>query len=94
MAACESDQFDVVLMDVEMPELDGYQATRAIRRREEASGRHLPIIAMTAHAMSGDREKCTSSGMDGYVAKPVRQKDLYEALAVAFARPSVPGCGG
>jgi PAS domain S-box-containing protein len=74
-------EFDVVLMDLEMPIMDGMAATRAIRQREQGSDKHLVIIAMTAHAMTGDREKCLAAGMDGYVAKPVRQRELYQAIA-------------
>lgn len=84
VVATESADYDVVLMDLEMPGMDGLQATRAIRRREQRTGRHLPIIAMTAHAMAGDRQKCLASGMDNYVAKPVRQQELYSALARFF----------
>ena len=76
--------FDVVLMDVQMPEMDGLEATAAIRQAETPTGGHIPIIAMTAHAMKGDRDRFLAAGMDGYVAKPVRPHELYAA---------VEGCG-
>lgn len=68
--------YDVVFMDVQMPEMDGMTATARIREDEKTSGKHIPIIAMTAHAMQGDREKCLEGGMDEYVSKPIRRKDL------------------
>jgi signal transduction histidine kinase/DNA-binding response OmpR family regulator/HPt (histidine-containing phosphotransfer) domain-containing protein len=74
-------QFDLVFMDVQMPEMDGPTATGAIRKSEQATGRHIPIVAMTAHAMKGDREKCLEAGMDDYVSKPIRRKDLADVLA-------------
>ncbi len=81
LAALELDgDFDLVLMDVQMPIMDGLSATRAIREREKTSGAHLPIIALTAHAMKGDRELCLSSGMDDYVTKPVRAGELFQAI--------------
>ncbi len=77
----ENNSFDVVLMDVQMPELDGLEATRSIRQREAtAGGPHVPIIAMTAHALKGDRERCIEAGMDEYVSKPVRERQLLAAL--------------
>lgn len=76
--------FDVLLMDIQMPIMDGIDATRAIRARETQSGQHLPIIAMTAHAMKGDREKCLSVGMDEYVAKPIRVGTVLEKLSVVL----------
>jgi PAS domain S-box-containing protein len=76
--------FDAVLMDVQMPEMDGLQATAGIRAWEAPTGRRLPIIAMTAHAMKGDRERCLEAGMDGYVAKPIRPHELSESLRAFF----------
>lgn len=80
IAAVAAQPFDLVLMDVQMPELDGLEATAAIRRNEAASGRHLPIVAMTAHAMVGDRERCLAAGMDGYLAKPIRARELLAVI--------------
>ena len=77
------DCFDVALMDVQMPEMDGYEATRRIREAEKRSGRHLPIIAMTACAMAGDREKCIAAGMDGYTDKPIDRAKLIRAVESA-----------
>ena len=77
VAASRREPFDLVLMDVQMPEMDGFEATATIRQAEEAAGRHLPIFAMTAHAMKGDAERCRAAGMDGYLPKPIRPADLY-----------------
>jgi CheY-like chemotaxis protein len=76
----ENDSFDLVLMDVQMPEIDGFEATARIRRREVKTGAHIPIVAMTAHAMQGDKERCLAAGMDGYVMKPINVKDLLAAV--------------
>jgi len=72
--------FDIVLMDIQMPEMDGFEATAAIRENEKQTGNHIPIIAMTAHAMKGDRERCIEAGMDSYVAKPISQDKLFETI--------------
>jgi CheY-like chemotaxis protein len=80
IAAVEQTTYDAVLMDVQMPEMDGFEATAQIRLREEQSGSHLPIIALTAHAMEGYRERCLAAGMDGYISKPIRTDDLASAL--------------
>jgi len=95
----EKKSFDVVLMDVQMPEMDGFEATRLIRRKEQTTGEHLPIIAMTAHAMKGDRERCLEAGMDGYISKPIEAVELYRAIesyvpnaASAAPRPKARDC--
>jgi two-component system, sensor histidine kinase and response regulator len=72
---------DVVLMDIRMPEMDGFAATAAIREREKTTGHHLPIVALTAHAMEGDRERFLDAGMDGYLSKPIHVQELEEMLA-------------
>src|SRR5690606_28001099 len=77
--------FDVILMDVQMPTMDGFQATARIRQREQGTDRHQPIIAMTAHAMKGDREHCLAMGMDGYVSKPIRTALLFEAIEAVLS---------
>jgi CheY-like chemotaxis protein len=89
LQALEAATFDVVLMDVQMPVLDGFGATAEIRRRELNTGAHVPIVAMTAHAMKGDRERCLAAGMDGYVSKPIRSRELFGAIAEVLA----PGAG-
>jgi len=75
--------FDLVLMDVQMPEMDGLTAVGKIRESEQSTSFHLPVIAMTAHAMKGDRERCIAAGMDGYVSKPISGQLLEEAIANA-----------
>jgi two-component system sensor kinase len=82
----EHGTFDLILMDVQMPEMDGFEATAAIRLHEEKTGAHIPIIAMTAHALKGDRQRCLDAGMDGYLAKPIHANVLYETLD-EFAPP-------
>jgi CheY-like chemotaxis protein len=80
VAAFESRTFDLILMDMQMPEMNGYEATAAIRERERTLGGHIPIIAMTANAMKGDRERCLEAGLDGYISKPIKTKELFAAI--------------
>jgi two-component system, sensor histidine kinase and response regulator len=85
LEALERQQFDLILMDVQMPVMDGVETTAAIRKRETVNGLHIPIVAMTAHAMSGDRQRFLSLGMDGYVSKPIHSRDLYDAIDNVFS---------
>jgi PAS domain S-box-containing protein len=97
LEAFNPDTFDVVLMDVQMPELDGFEATREIRKLEAGSGSHMPIIAMTAYATEGDRERCLEAGMDDYVSKPISASKLFqaiEALVPAEAEEQASPSGG
>ena len=95
LAALDRQKFDLVLMDVVMPEMDGFGATAAIRSRENSTGTHLPIIAMTAHALKGDQERCLAAGMDGYIAKPIHVDELLKEIeSVAAAAPTHVENGG
>jgi signal transduction histidine kinase/ActR/RegA family two-component response regulator len=80
LEACERQHFDLILMDVQMPELDGLEATRRIRARERTTGNHIPILALTAHALQSDREGCLNAGMDGYLSKPFQSEELARAV--------------
>ncbi|HEV3263487.1 MAG TPA: response regulator [Gemmataceae bacterium] len=80
LAALDRETFDLILMDVQMPDMDGLEVTAVIRRNEQTTGGHIPIVAMTAHAMKGDRERCLESGMDGYVTKPIQDHELWRAI--------------
>jgi two-component system, sensor histidine kinase and response regulator len=100
LQAFDQNSFDMILMDVQMPEMDGWEATQAIRLKEKTSGGHIPIVAMTAHAMKGDEERCIAAGMDDYLTKPIRTVALLAALdkvlsrlpeSVAAARVSASG---
>jgi signal transduction histidine kinase/CheY-like chemotaxis protein len=94
LAALEKAAFDLVLMDIQMPNMDGFEATSIIRKKEEATGRHIPIIAMTAHALKGDQERCVAAGMDGYVSKPIRTSELFSAIESLLPKkdsaPTIP----
>jgi PAS domain S-box-containing protein len=93
LSALASGTFDLILMDVQMPEMDGLDATAAIREQERQSGGHIPIIAMTAHAMAEDRDRCLEAGMDGYVSKPLHLENLWKAINECVpkaSRPSIP----
>jgi two-component system sensor histidine kinase/response regulator len=87
--ALEARPYDLVLMDVQMPVMDGFQATAAIRTKEKSGGRRTPILAMTAHALKGDQERCLAAGMDGYVSKPIRTADLFAAIENAVEKENL-----
>jgi len=86
LAALHEQRFDLLFMDVQMPDMDGLEATAAIRRQEELTGDHVPIVAMTAHALKGDQERCLAAGMDAYVSKPIRQDELYAVIESTLER--------
>jgi two-component system, sensor histidine kinase and response regulator len=94
LAELEKKKFDLVLMDVQMPEMDGLEATAHIRHGELQSGSHMPIVAMTAMVMKGDRERCIEAGMDGFLSKPVHPQELDAVLEGYWERLSHPGAGG
>jgi two-component system sensor histidine kinase/response regulator len=81
--------FDLILMDVQMPEMDGYEATARIRAAEQGRGGHVPIIALTAYAMKGDSDKCLAAGMDGYLTKPIKADELLEAMGKQWGGPAL-----
>ena len=81
LQAMEKRSFDVVLMDGQMPEMDGFEAAKRIREAEKTTGKHVPIIALTAHAMPGDKERFLDCGMDGYVSKPIKLEELFTVIA-------------
>jgi two-component system, sensor histidine kinase and response regulator len=87
LSAVQSGKFDFIAMDVQMPEMDGLEATTAIRIWEKTAGTNIPIMAMTAHAMKGDRERCLAVGMDGYISKPIRSKELEQAISELVSAP-------
>src|SRR5579859_234343 len=88
--AFQNNQFDVVLMDIQMPVMDGFEATAAIRAKEKLAGGHVAIIAMTAHALKGDQERCISSGMDAYVSKPIRTSELFSTIKSMLSNKDSP----
>ena len=87
LQALEVGSFEVVLMDIQMPVMDGLEAVAALRAREQAAGGHVPVLALTAHAMTGDRERCLAAGCDGYLVKPIRSKALRAALGALNPTP-------
>jgi CheY-like chemotaxis protein len=80
LEALKQHTFDLVLMDVQMPQMDGFEATRAIRKSEMLTKTHIPIIALTAHAMKGDQDRCFAAGMDGYLSKPIHAAELFKIV--------------
>ena len=91
VAALEKERSTWLLMDVQMPEMDGFQATAAIREAEKGTGRRTPIIALTAHAMKGDQERCLAAGMDDFVSKPIQPEELLRTIGSCVAAPAEGG---
>jgi CheY-like chemotaxis protein len=91
LAALEKEDFDIVLMDVQMPEMDGFGATAAIREMEQLTGTHIPIVAMTAHALKGDKESCLAAGMDAYISKPIRTIELFATIERLLGKSNEAG---
>ena len=88
--ALEKEIFHLVLMDIQMPGMDGFEATATIREKEKSTGKHIPIVAMTAHALKGDQDRCMAAGMDGYVSKPIRSADLFAVMeGLLSCKPAV-----
>ena len=90
LGALAKEEFELVLMDVQMPEMDGFEATGAIRESEKKSGRHIPIVAMTANALKGDQERCLAAGMDAYVSKPIRTSELFATAEMILNGAALP----
>ena len=91
LAALDRQAFDLVLMDVQMPVMDGFEATAIIRQNEKGTDRHIPIIALTAHAMKGDQERCLAAGMDDYISKPVQPRALLD-LVEKYSKQPLTAC--
>ncbi|HXU09054.1 MAG TPA: PAS domain S-box protein, partial [Blastocatellia bacterium] len=94
LSLLDAERFDVVLMDIQMPEINGFEATQAIRSKERGTDAHVPIIALTAHALKGDRERCIDAGMDDYVSKPIQADKLFAAIEDAIARAGMSNSNG
>ena len=94
LASLERTSFDLVLMDVQMPEMGGFEATAAIREKEKKTGRHMPIVALTAHALNDDRDRCLAAGMDAYVSKPFLAHELFETIERLAGAPAGASAGG
>jgi signal transduction histidine kinase/CheY-like chemotaxis protein len=90
LEALATDGYDMALLDIQMPEMDGFEVVAAIRERERGTRKHLPLVALTAHAMRGDRERCLQAGFDGYVSKPIRFQDLFDTIDRLAATATVP----
>jgi CheY-like chemotaxis protein len=87
VSAVESERFDIAFMDVQMPGMDGLDATRNIRAREQKTGGHVPIVALTAQAIKGDQDRCLEAGMDGYISKPIDVAELYKVIRQLVREP-------